>query len=269
VRTVFLGVSVIGAAFAASVSLSRLSGLHWRHIGPAMFSSRVDDVARVPGNPDILYSAHSTGGLWKSSHGGVTHESVFKDGGTLSVGAVAISPDNPEIVYIGTGEGFPRNSISYGHGIYKTTDGGKTWSNAGIQDSQRFSRIVVDPKTPSIIYAAAMGHAFGPNQERGLCRSNDGGATWKRALFVDERTAASDVAVDPQNPKNCVCGHVRIHSPALDFLQRRPGKLAVPLGGRRRDRIAQDIGAGELTMASSSGRSGSWRIPTWDTSPSC
>src|SRR5215469_1785210 len=110
--------ALAGGAFAASVSSSLLSGLHWRHIGPAMFSSRVDDVAGVPGDPDILYAANSTGGLWKSGNGGITFESVFNDGGTLSVGAVAISPENPNTVYIGTGEGFPRNSISYGDGLY-------------------------------------------------------------------------------------------------------------------------------------------------------
>ncbi|HKE20861.1 MAG TPA: hypothetical protein VKB88_00640 [Bryobacteraceae bacterium] len=201
-----LGAALAGGAFAASVSSSLLSGLHWRHIGPAMFSSRVDDVAGIPGNRDILYSANSTGGLWKSSNGGITFESVFNDGGTLSVGAMAISPENPNIVYIGTGEGFPRNSISYGDGLYKTTDGGKTWKNTGLRDSQRFSRIVVDPKTPSIVYAAAMGHAFATNPERGIYRSNDAGATWRRVLFVDDRTGASDVAVDPQNPRIVYAG---------------------------------------------------------------
>jgi photosystem II stability/assembly factor-like uncharacterized protein len=208
---------------SAPVDPALLSGLRWRHIGPAMFSSRVDDVAGVPGNPDILYSANSTGGLWKSSNGGITFESVFNDGGTLSVGAVAISPDSPDTVYIGTGEGFPRNSISYGDGIYKTTDGGKTWRNVGLRDSQRFSRIVVDPKTPSIVYAAAMGHAFGPNQERGIFRSNDAGATWKRVLFVDERTGASDVAVDPQDPKIIYAGMYEYIRKPWSFSSGGPG----------------------------------------------
>ena len=193
-------------AWSAPVDSSLLSGLRWRHIGPAMFSSRVSDVAGVPGHPNVLYCANSTAGLWKSTNGGITFESVFNNGGTLSVGAVALSPDNQDIVYVGTGEGAPRNSISYGDGIYKSTDGGRTWKNVGLKDSERFSRIVVDPKTPSVVFAAAMGHAFGPNTERGVYRSSDAGATWKRVLYVNDLTGASDVAVDPQDPRIVYAG---------------------------------------------------------------
>src|SRR5215471_14194902 len=113
------------ARAAESVDPARLAGLRWRSVGPAMFAGRVDDVAGVPGNPNILYAAGSTAGLFKSINGGVTFTSVFNDGNTLSVGAVAIAPDNPEVVYIGTGEGFPRNSTSVGDGIYKTENGGR------------------------------------------------------------------------------------------------------------------------------------------------
>src|SRR5262249_52387506 len=152
-----------------------LSGLRWRSVGPAMFAGRVDDVAGVPGNPNLLYVAGSTAGLFKSINGGTTFESVFNDGGTPRVGAIAIFPHNPDIVYIGTGEGFPRNSISVGDGLYKTTDGGRTWKRMGLTDTERFSRIIVNPKDPRIVIAAAMGHAWGPNEERGVFRSSDSG----------------------------------------------------------------------------------------------
>ena len=185
---------------------SMLAALHWRSIGPAMFGGRVDDVAGVPGNPAILYAAHSTGGLFKSTNGGTTFESVFNTGNTLSVGAVAVSPDNPDVVYIGTGEGFPRNSTSVGDGIYKTADGGRTWAHIGLKDSERFARIIVNPKNPRIVFAAAMGHEWGPNEERGVFRSTDGGATWKRVLYIGPTTGASDVTFDGGDPNIVYAG---------------------------------------------------------------
>lgn len=183
-----------------------LAGLRWRSIGPAMFAGRVPEVAGVPGNPNILYVGHASAGLFKSINGGITFDSVFEQGNTLSIGAIAVAPDNPDVVYIGTGEGFPRNSISFGDGIYKTLDGGKTWKHLGLKDTERFSRIVIHPTNPQIVLAAAMGHAFGPNEERGLYRSTDGGATWKRVLYVNPTTGASDVAFDPKDPNIVYAG---------------------------------------------------------------
>jgi photosystem II stability/assembly factor-like uncharacterized protein len=182
------------------VSPSLLQGLTWRAIGPAMFGGRVADVAGIPGRPDILYVGTASSGLYKSTNGGVTFESIFDDGNTLSIGAIAVQPDNPDVVYVGTGEGAVRNSISFGDGIYKSTDGGKSWTHLGLKDSERFSRIAIHPSNSRIVFAAAMGHAFGPNSERGVYRSTDGGATWQRVLYVNETTGASDVAIDPKNP---------------------------------------------------------------------
>jgi photosystem II stability/assembly factor-like uncharacterized protein len=204
---VVAGVISVNAAFAAEpVTPSVVAGLHWRSIGPAMFAGRVDDVAGIPGNPNILYAAHSTAGLFKSINGGTTFESVFNDGNTLSVGAVAVAPDNSEVVYIGTGEGFPRNSTSVGDGIYKSENGGRTWKHAGLKDSERFSRIIIHPKDSRIVLAAAMGHEWGPNEERGIFRSTDGGATWKRVLYVNATTGASDVCFEPGNPSVVYAG---------------------------------------------------------------
>src|SRR5262245_8622671 len=169
-----------------AVTAESLKALAWRSIGPAMFAGRVVDVAGIPGRPEILYVGAASSGLYKSTNGGTTFESVFNDGGTLSIGAIAVQPDNPDVVYVGTGEGFVRNSISFGDGIYKTTDGGRTWKNLGLRQSERFARIVIHPSNPQLVLAAVMGHAFGRSTERGIFRSADGGATWSRTLFVDD-----------------------------------------------------------------------------------
>lgn len=183
-----------------------LAGLHWRAIGPAMFAGRVTDIAGVSGDPYTLYVAHASAGLFKSTNGGITWESIFNDGNTLSIGAIALAPDNPNVIYVGTGEGFPRNSASFGDGMYKSTDGGKTWKHIGLNDTERFARIVVSSTDPSVVFAAAMGHEWAPNQERGLYRSSDGGETWHRVLYVNDTTGAGDVCLDPQDPRIVYAG---------------------------------------------------------------
>ncbi len=188
------------------VSPELLSGLHWRSIGPTVFGGRVTSVVGVPGNPYIIYVGHSTGGVYKSTNGGVTFHSIFNDGNTLSVGAIAISPDNPNVIYVGTGEGNPRNSASFGDGIYKSLDGGKTWQHLGLEGTRRFSRIIVNPLHPNIVLAAAMGREWGPNTERGVYRSTNGGRTWKRVLYVNPTTGASDICFDPKNPNVAYAG---------------------------------------------------------------
>ena len=183
-----------------------LSGLEWRPVGPAMFAGRVADVAGVPGNPDILYVGAASSGLYKSVNGGVTFDPIFETGNTLSIGAIAVQADKPDVVYVGTGEGAVRNSISFGDGIYKSTDGGRSWKHLGLEKTERFSRLAINPADPQVVIAAALGRAFGPNSERGIFRSSDGGATWQRTLFVNETTGASDVAFDPKDPQIVYAG---------------------------------------------------------------
>ncbi len=201
----------------AQVPAKLLSGLHWRSIGPAVFGGRVTDVAGVPGDPYLFYVAHSTGGVFKTTDGGITFHSIFNHGNTLSVGAIALDPRNPQVIYVGTGEGNPRNSASFGDGIYKSFDGGKTWQHLGLRRTERFSRIIVNPLDPNIVFAAAMGHEWGPNTERGVYRSTDAGRTWKRVLYVNDTTGASDICFDPQNPNILYAG-------MYDYL-RRPWHL--------------------------------------------
>jgi photosystem II stability/assembly factor-like uncharacterized protein len=198
--------SVALAAGATKVDPKLLGDLEWRSIGPAMFAGRVVDVEGVPGNPSLMFYAHSSAGLFRSVNGGTTFESIFNDGNTLAVGAFALSPDNPDVIYVGTGEGCVRNSITYGDGIYKTVDGGRTWRHLGLKDTERFSKIVVNPKNPQIVLAAAMGHAFGPNEERGIFRTEDGGETWQKVLYTNTTSGASDVSFDPENPNIAYAG---------------------------------------------------------------
>ena len=177
-----------------------LQGLSWRSIGPSVFGGRVTDIVGIPGDPNVIYVAHASAGLFKSTNGGTTFESIFDDGNTISIGAIALSPQNLDVIYVGTGEGNVRNSVSFGDGIYKTVDGGRTWKHLGLEATERFSRIVVNPLNPEIVFAAAMGHEWGPNKERGLYRSTDGGASWRNVLYVNETTGASDVCFDSKNP---------------------------------------------------------------------
>ena len=201
-------ITLVAGAAAQSVGVSSqtLGALQWRSIGPAVMGGRLDAVAGVPGQPDTIYLGHSSGGLFKSTDGGVTFVSAFDQGTTQSIGAIAVSAADPEEIYIGTGEGFPRYPASFGDGVYKSEDGAKTWKRVGLEKTERIARIAIDPQDPKIVLVAAMGHEWGPNEERGIFRSADGGATWKRTLFVNPTTGGSDVEFDPKDPKVVYAG---------------------------------------------------------------
>jgi photosystem II stability/assembly factor-like uncharacterized protein len=178
-----------------------LRGFEFRSIGPATMMGRIDDIAGADKDPMLLYVGFATGGLWKSTDGGNHWKSQFDNMANASVGAIAIAPSDPNVVYVGTGEANNRQSSSIGDGVWGTTDGGKTWNHLGLEDTQSIARIVVDPVNPNVVYVAAMGHLFGPNAERGLFKSVDGGKTWQKSKFIDNHTGFTDVAIDPVNPK--------------------------------------------------------------------
>lgn len=178
-----------------------LAALSWRSIGPADMGGRTTDIAAIPGDPSLVYFATATGGLWKTEDGGTTWRSVFEEGGTLSLGAIALAPSDPSLLYLGTGEGNPRNSTSIGDGVYVSTDAGETWTHAGLEATERISRIVVHPRRPEVVYIGAMGHLWGPNEDRGVYRSTDRGGTWEKVLYVDENTGVADLALDTSNPR--------------------------------------------------------------------
>ena len=179
-----------------------LRGFEFRSIGPATMMGRVDDIAGSEKDPLLLYVGFATGGLWKSIDGGNHWKSQFDNMENESIGAIAIAPSNPDVVYVGKGEANNRQSSSIGDGVWGTTDGGKTWTHLGLEDTQAIARIVVHPTDPNIVYVAAMGHLFGPNAERGLYKTTDGGKTWKKSKFIDNFTGFTDVAIDPVNPNN-------------------------------------------------------------------
>ena len=178
-----------------------LRGFEFRPIGPATMMGRVDDIAGAEKDPMIVYVGFATGGLWKSTDGGNHWKSQFDNMEDESIGSIAIAPSDPNVVYVGTGEANNRQSSSIGNGVWGTTDGGEHWEHLGLEDTQAIGRIVVDPTNPKIVYVAVNGHLFGPNEERGLYKSTDGGKTWKKSKYIDADTGFTDVAIDPSNPK--------------------------------------------------------------------
>src|SRR3954469_23899555 len=176
-----------------------LGSFRFRSIGPASMGGRIDDIAVSESDPNVIYVGYAVGGVFRSENNGVSFEPVFQTYTTASIGDIAIHPRDPNIVYVGTGEPNNRQTASFGDGIYKTTDGGKTFTNIGLKETQTIARIVIDPKNPETVYVASPGHLFGPNKERGVYKTTDGGKTWNLVKYVDPDTGFTDIALDPVN----------------------------------------------------------------------
>ncbi len=192
---------VLGAVPSGAVAQydsSLLAGLRWRMIGPFRGGRTVAAVG-VHGQPTVLYIGVNNGGVWKSTDYGRVWTPIFDDQPTGSIGAIAVAPSDPNTIYVGTGEGLQRPDLSVGDGIYKTTDGGAHWQHLGLDDGQQIPAIIVDPTNPNRVFVAVLGHPYGPNPERGVFRSTDGGQTWQKVLYKDENTGAMDLAFDPAN----------------------------------------------------------------------
>ncbi|HEY4596314.1 MAG TPA: xyloglucanase precursor, partial [Thermoanaerobaculia bacterium] len=172
-----------------------------RSIGPAGMSGKVTAVEGVEADPNTLYVGGAAGGVWKTVNGGTTWEPVFDDQPALSIGAIAVFQANPEIVWVGTGEGDIHVSASSGDGVWRSLDGGRTWSHLGLGGTEHIARIVLHPTNPNVAWAAALGKAWGENADRGVYKTLDGGKTWRKVLYVDERTGAADLVIDPTNPE--------------------------------------------------------------------
>src|SRR5258707_9003524 len=174
-------------------------GMKYRSIGPFR-GGRSLTAAGIPGDPTIYYFGSTGGGVWKSTDAANTWSPIFDKDGAPSIGSIAVAVSDPNVVYVGTGEACIRGNISHGDGIWKSVDAGKSWKNVGLKDSRAIGKLIVNPRNPDIVFVAALGHPFGPNTERGIFRTTDGGKTWEKVLYKDENTGAIDVAFDPQNP---------------------------------------------------------------------
>ncbi len=189
---------------AQTLTTEQMEQLQFRHIGP--IGNRLISVTGVPGDPMTYYVGAASGGIWKSTDGGLNWKPVFDGQRVHSIGALALAPSEPEIVYAGTGESFIRSNVSLGNGVWRSTDGGENWSHLGLENTGRISRIVVHPNNPEVVYVAALGHGYTPQKERGIYKSTDGGANWTQVLHVDEDTGASDLIMDPFNPRILFAG---------------------------------------------------------------
>jgi photosystem II stability/assembly factor-like uncharacterized protein len=206
------GASLLIAAVTAqtlspspALPVGLLKDLHWRNIGPFR-GGRTRAATGVPTQPNIFYMAQVNGGVWKSDDYGRTWRPIFDSQPTQSIGAIAVAPSDPNIVYVASGEGLQRPDLSVGNGIYRSTDAGLTWTHLGLRDGQQIPALAIDPRDPNHLYAAVIGHPYGPNPERGVFTSTDGGVTWSKSLYIDENVGASDIAIDPADPDTLYAG---------------------------------------------------------------
>jgi len=202
--TLLLSIFTLLSLQAQKVDIEQLKGLKIRNIGPAGMSGRVTSIDVDLSNPDIIYAGTASGGVWRSTSGGIKWEPIFDDMPLQAIGAVCINQKNPSEIWVGTGEGNPRNSLNTGKGIYKTLDGGKTWTLMGLEKTRLIHRIHVHRDNPDIVYVGALGSAWGPNEDRGVFRTTDGGKTWKKILYANNETGIADLVMDPANPNKLI-----------------------------------------------------------------
>ena len=205
-KTTFSFLSLFLTLFlnAQDFSTTWLKEVAPRNIGPGGMSGRITSIDVVVSNPNIMYVGTASGGLWKSTSGGVTWNPIFNDQVTASVGSVAIQQSNPDVIWVGTGEGNPRNSLNGGYGIFKSINGGKTWKSMGLKNTRNIHRVIIDPSNPNTVYVAAIGSPWGEHPERGIYKTVNGGKSWKKILYVNPKTGSADLVMDPKNPNKLI-----------------------------------------------------------------
>ena len=233
---------------AQDLDPEQLAGMQARSIGPAGMSGRVVSIDAVPSDPKTIFVGAATGGLWRSRDKGLTWEPVFDDQSVASIGAVAVHPRWPELVWVGTGEANPRNSISVGNGIYLSRDGGDTFEHLGLEHSEHIGKIVLDPDDADTVWVAALGPAWGEHTQRGVFRTVDAGKSWERVLFVDHRTGCADLAIDPQNPQKLFAAMWEFRRRPYDFRSGGPGSgfHVSRDGGTTWEKVTRGLPSGDL-----------------------
>src|SRR5689334_21044186 len=204
----FLISSIVLVAFAVRMPAQQaprvdpalFAGMQWRNIGPYR-AGRTKAAAAHPSQPYTFYIGVNNGGVWKTNDAGRTWKPIFDDQPTGSIGALAVAPSDPKVIYVGCGEGLQRPDLAVGDGVYKSVNGGATWKHMGLRDAQQIGAVLIDPRDPQRVFVAALGHPYGPNAERGVFRSTDGGETWLKVLYKDENTGAIALAFDPRNSR--------------------------------------------------------------------
>ncbi|MFT4567401.1 MAG: photosystem II stability/assembly factor-like uncharacterized protein, partial [Saprospiraceae bacterium] len=189
---------------AQELDFSNLMNLNIRNVGPANMSGRITTIDAVESDPNTMYVGAASGGVWKSENGGSAWKPVFDGQPTQNIGAIAIQQSNPSVIWVGTGEGNPRNSMNLGMGIFKSLDGGNTWKHLGLEATKTIHRIVIDPHNPDLVYVGASGDPFNPNPHRGLYKTEDGGITWNKILFSNNLSGIGDLVMDPENPNKLI-----------------------------------------------------------------
>lgn len=196
--------AITSTLFAQEFSMDILKDVKPRNIGPGGMSGRVTAIDVVTSNPDIMYVGTASGGLWKSTSGGIKWNPIFDNEATASIGAVAIQQSNPSVIWVGTGEGNPRNSLNGGYGVYRSLDGGKNWDLMGLEKTRHIHRVIIDPTDPNIVYVGAIGSPWGEHPERGVFKTTDGGKTWNKILFTNNKSGVGDMVMDPSNPNKLI-----------------------------------------------------------------
>mgnify|MGYP001797064729 FL=1 len=203
IRLILLALTFTWAnsSFAQTYQPEKFQNLVIRNVGPANMSGRITSIDVVDNDTKTIYVGAASGGVWKSENGGTAWRSIFDDAPTQNVGAVAVQPDNPSVVWVGTGEGNPRNSMNLGQGLFRSQDAGKTWKLVGLEKTKTIHRILIDPTDGNVVYVGVMGDPFSPNEYRGVYKTTDGGRTWNKILFTNNQSGVGDMVMDPSNPQ--------------------------------------------------------------------
>jgi photosystem II stability/assembly factor-like uncharacterized protein len=246
----FLSLFLAATFLPAQITRDTFAGMKARAIGPANMSGRIGAIECVPSDPNVIYVGGAAGGVWKSTDAGLTWTPIFDDQPVSSIGAIAVFPKNPSIVWVGTGEAAPRNSVSIGRGVFLSLDAGKTWKSMGLEKTEKIAKIIIHPDDPDTVFVAALGATWGDSQDRGVYKTTDGGKTWKRVLYVNEKTGAADMVMDPSNPNRILAAMWEHRRWPWSFNSGGPGSgvFISTDGGDKWDKLTEKSGfpAGDL-----------------------